>query len=109
MLLTMVYFHTIVINMVQQAERRRQTRAAILDAARDLFERDGYDGASVDAIVARADVAKGTFYQHFDNKIAVVLALARDDLAQAAPRVLADLEGGRDPLDLLHEHLREQC
>jgi TetR/AcrR family transcriptional regulator of autoinduction and epiphytic fitness len=95
--------------VVQQAERRRQTRAAILDAARELFERDGYDGASVDAIVARADVAKGTFYQHFDSKIAVVLALARDELAQAAPRVLADLEGGRDPLDLLNEHLREQC
>jgi TetR/AcrR family transcriptional regulator of autoinduction and epiphytic fitness len=95
--------------MVQQAERRRQTRAAMLDAARELFERDGYDATSVDAIVARADVAKGTFYQHFDSKIAVVLALARDELAQVAPRVLADLEGGRDPLDLLDAHLREQC
>lgn len=95
--------------MVQQAERRRQTRARILDAARWLFEHDGYDGTSVDAIVARADVAKGTFYQHFDTKIAIVLALAHEELASVAPRVLADLERGTDPTALLLAHLREQC
>jgi len=95
--------------MVRQAERKRQTRETLLQAARRLFDRDGYEATSIDAIVAEADVAKGTFYQHFDGKIAVVLALAHDDLAQAAPRVLADLARGRDPIALLTDHLREQC
>jgi AcrR family transcriptional regulator len=95
--------------VVRQAERRRQTRTAILAAAKELFGRDGYEATSVDAVVAHADVAKGTFYQHFDGKIAVVLALAHQELAEVAPRVLAGLRAGHDPLALLTTHLREQC
>jgi len=43
-------------------------RAAILEAAKLLFTEFGYDGASMDAIAARAGVSKLTVYSHFGDK-----------------------------------------
>jgi AcrR family transcriptional regulator len=40
----------------------------ILLAAIDEFTQKGYDGASIDAIAAKAGVSKGGFYYHFANK-----------------------------------------
>ncbi|TRX75541.1 TetR/AcrR family transcriptional regulator [Pseudomonas mangiferae] len=43
-------------------------RQAILEAAKQLFLRNGYDGSSMDAIAARAGVSKLTVYSHFTDK-----------------------------------------
>lgn len=51
-----------------QAERTEATTAALVDAARDLFGRDGYDATSLDAVAARAGMTKGAVYHHFDGK-----------------------------------------
>ncbi len=45
-----------------------RTRERILRAAIALFSRGGYDGVSVDAIVARAGVNKRMVYHYFSNK-----------------------------------------
>jgi len=50
---------------LSKAER---TRASIRASANDLFLRHGVDATTVDAIVARAGVSKGTFYLHFARK-----------------------------------------
>lgn len=57
--------------------RRTANREALLGAAEDLFGRHGFGAVSVDEIVARAGVAKGTFYNHFADKedLAANLAL----------------------------------
>jgi len=57
--------------MVRQSERREATIAAILAAARKLFASDGFDPVSIDDIAARAGVAKGAVYHHFDSKEAI--------------------------------------
>jgi AcrR family transcriptional regulator len=54
------------------AEVRREE---LLDAAQTLFLAQGIAATSVDAIVAGADVAKGTFYIHFDSKEQLLAAL----------------------------------
>ena len=46
----------------------RTRRRAIVDAARHVFLRDGYDGASVDAIAERAGVSKQTIYNYGADK-----------------------------------------
>jgi AcrR family transcriptional regulator len=56
-------------------QRSLETRASILDAARDLFARYGYDATGVAEICSAAGVSKGAFYHHFTNKQAVFLAL----------------------------------
>lgn len=43
-------------------------RQAILEAAKRLFMRNGYDGSSMDAIAAEAGVSKLTVYSHFTDK-----------------------------------------
>jgi AcrR family transcriptional regulator len=48
-------------------ERRRQ----ILAAAKAVFADAGYHGASIHAIIERAQIARGTFYLYFSSKAAV--------------------------------------
>lgn len=48
--------------------RRERTRGALLEAGRVLLASRTVDALSVDEIVAAADVAKGSFYNHFADK-----------------------------------------
>jgi TetR/AcrR family transcriptional repressor of nem operon len=52
-----------------------RTREALLDAGAALAEEHGLAGASVNMVVARAGVAKGTFYVHFKDRAAFVDAM----------------------------------
>src|SRR5438093_8444833 len=45
-----------------------QARERILMAAYELFSRQGVRAVGIDTIIARADVAKMTFYDHFPSK-----------------------------------------
>jgi len=51
-----------------RAEQAAQTRARILDAAREVFERCGYAGARIEDIADQAGVATPTVYKGFLNK-----------------------------------------
>lgn len=55
-------------------------RSAILDAAIGEFLANGFDGASMDRIAARAGVSKRTIYDHFSSKDGLVRAIARERL-----------------------------
>jgi AcrR family transcriptional regulator len=52
-----------------------QTREALLDAGAALAEEHGLAGVSVNMVVDRAGVAKGTFYVHFKDRAAFVDAM----------------------------------
>lgn len=45
-----------------------RTRAALLDAAQEIFLRDGYAAAATEEIVVQAGVTRGALYHHFANK-----------------------------------------
>jgi AcrR family transcriptional regulator len=83
--------------------RGRNTRAKLLEAARRVFERDGYLDAKITDIAAEAKVATGTIYTYFAGKdeiFAAVLELAREemlnpDLGQGGP--------GEDPIERIHD------
>jgi TetR/AcrR family transcriptional repressor of nem operon len=49
-------------------EHKERTRRRILAEARRLFRRDGYDGVSLDAVMAAAGLTRGGFYKHFPSK-----------------------------------------
>jgi TetR/AcrR family transcriptional repressor of nem operon len=55
--------------------RADRTRQALLDAGASLVEEHGLAGLSVNMVVARAGVAKGTFYVHFKDRAAFVDAM----------------------------------
>lgn len=74
--------------MARQDERKAAHRKAILDAAEQLLARSG-DDVSVEAIADRAGLAKGTVYNHFANKDALMRAVARRVREAAAGRIAA--------------------
>ena len=55
-------------NAEQNKEMRARTRSKILDAAREVFGSKGFDASRIEDIVQYAQVAKGLFYEHFNNK-----------------------------------------
>jgi TetR/AcrR family transcriptional repressor of mexJK operon len=64
-----------------KAKLMARKRAAILAAARETFLNLGYEGASMEAIAARADVSIMTLYRHAESKddlFAAVIANACD-------------------------------
>ena len=68
----------------RRREQAEATRRAVLDAARDLFERDGYVATSVPAVAEEARVAVKTVYLAFSTKSRLLravwdLALKGDD------------------------------
>jgi AcrR family transcriptional regulator len=69
----------------------RARRRQLIDAAIWTFARKGYRAASVGDIVARARVARGTFYLYFDGKEAVFLAII-NDFHDRLRRMLAEPE-----------------
>ncbi|HXR96090.1 MAG TPA: TetR/AcrR family transcriptional regulator [Rhizomicrobium sp.] len=46
----------------------RQTRTRIVESARKLFNRHGFDGVSIGAIMEEAGLTHGGFYRHFGSK-----------------------------------------
>jgi AcrR family transcriptional regulator len=56
-----------------RARKKAETWQAIRAAALALFEEHGFDAVSVTDIAAAANVARGTFFNYFPNKEAVVV------------------------------------
>jgi AcrR family transcriptional regulator len=54
--------------------RANKTRETILRTARELFLSHGYNGTSVDDIVAAVKISRGSFYNYFESKAAILLA-----------------------------------
>ena len=55
------------------------TRSRIIDAARSVFESEGYAGASIGLITNEAAINRATFYLHFPDKAAVFREVAALD------------------------------
>ena len=60
----------------RRERRKEETRSQIFQAAMRLFERKGVFNTTVDEIAASADVAKGTFFNYFPSKEAILTKLA---------------------------------
>lgn len=56
----------------RRARKRREIHARIAHAALDLFMRNGFDAATVDAIAEAADVSRRSFFHYFASKEDVV-------------------------------------
>jgi len=56
-------------------KRAKRTRKKLKKAALDVFSEKSVDAATVEEITEKADVGKGTLYQHFEDKEEIVVTL----------------------------------
>jgi len=75
----------------------------VLEGAREVFMRDGFEGASVDHIARVAGVSKATLYSYFPDKRLLFSEVARLECNRQAEEALQEV-GQDDPIeDVLHE------
>ncbi len=67
-------------------------REALLDAALELFNREGYRAVGIDTLLQQAGVAKMTLYKHFRSKEELIAAVLERRGAAIAAEILARVE-----------------
>lgn len=72
----------------RRAEHVQDTRAALLQAARELFAEKGYAGTGTEEIVARARVTRGALYHHFRDKADLFREVIQAVAAELAQRLI---------------------
>jgi len=63
---------------IEREKGKRKTRKCLLEAATEEFAREGYEGANINRISNLAGFAKGTVYNYFESKRALMLALIEE-------------------------------
>jgi len=69
-------------------------RRAILDAAKNLFVRNGYASTSMDAVAAEAGVSKLTVYSHFNDKETLFSAAVVARCEEQLPELFFEIPHG---------------
>ncbi|WP_252441051.1 TetR/AcrR family transcriptional regulator [Pseudonocardia humida] len=85
--------------------KRARTRQALVEAAADLFTRNGYDATTVADIAAAADIGTRTFFSHFTSKEEVLFPEV-DQRVGAAIEAIAARGPADGPVDVLARALR---
>src|SRR5438067_437920 len=84
---------------VPRTLKGRRTREALLEAARQVFARDGFFAAKVTDMTSGAGLANGTFYTYFSSKEEIFREVAAAALDQSTATVRSDPKNTeRDPV-----------
>ena len=75
-----------------------ERKAALLNAARELFFTRGYAATSVNDILDTQHISKGSFYHHFESKLEVLTELCKQHQNEAADRYRAAVAEDMPPL-----------
>jgi AcrR family transcriptional regulator len=60
------------LELTRRERKKEETKERIFKAALKLFKANGFEGTTIDEIADKADVAKGTFFNYFPRKEAVL-------------------------------------
>jgi AcrR family transcriptional regulator len=74
---------------MKRTEQAASTEAALKEAARRVFARQGYLNTKITDITAEAGRAAGSFYNHFTGKEKLLTALLTDALAESDAAIFA--------------------
>jgi AcrR family transcriptional regulator len=82
-----------------RGEKKALQRKHILEAAREVFFRDGFVHANLDEVAQRAGVAKGTLYRYFENKGELYVAVLSHNGALFEERMRDAAASAEDPAE----------
>ncbi len=90
----------------QRRAREKETlRHEILDAARELFVKEGYENVSMRRIAEKIEYSPTTIYLYFEDKASLLFAICEETFAKLANKTEAITKQYPDPL----EGLRRGC
>src|SRR5215471_16125057 len=84
----------------RKPDEKAQRRKAILEAAAELFDTEGLDGVSLNAVARKAGVAKSNVYRYFESREAIFLALLSHDFTECVEALEQALARLRSPADV---------
>src|ERR1700737_672656 len=87
----------------RKADQSEATRAALIEAARELFAARGYAAVATEEIVRAAGVTRGALYHHFAGKLELFQAVYEDVERGLVEQIAASATStAGDPLEALH-------
>jgi len=90
----------------RRAREKEGLREEILDAARTLFVKEGYESVSIRKIADKVEYAPGTIYLYFHDKAEIMTKICEETFAKLTARMQAIEHDTADPLDKLRRGLR---
>jgi AcrR family transcriptional regulator len=93
--------------LTPRTRRGVRTRAALVTAAREVFERDGYLDAKISDIARAAGLASGSFYTYFDGKEEIFAAVLEQMQEEMLHPHVRERTGVTDPIVLIEAANRE--
>ncbi len=79
----------------------QKSRDILLDAAYEQFWIKGYSGTSVDSILQKAKLPKGSFYHFFKSKKAIAIATIQERIVPKMKHIFTPPQGDDDPIDAM--------
>jgi AcrR family transcriptional regulator len=71
----------------RKGDKRDRTRAALLDAARELIREKGYERTTLEEVATRAGMTTGAIYGNFKNRDELFIALGQTYWAPVKPQI----------------------
>src|SRR5215469_17285773 len=90
----------------RRAREKEGLREEILDAARTLFVKEGYESVSIRKIADKIEYAPGTIYLYFRDKAEILNRICEETFAKLEQRMQALNKDPANPLDSLRRGLR---
>ncbi|ARE41480.1 Transcriptional regulator, TetR family [Rhodovulum sp. P5] len=91
---------------VAQAIKKGRKFDQVLEGARSVFLRDGFEGASVDDIARAAGVSKATLYNYFPDKRLLFLEVFQRECQRQTGAALAEIDMSAPAAEVLHTAAR---
>lgn len=88
----------------QRREREKEAlRQDILDAARELFVKEGYENVSMRRVAEKIEYSPTTIYLYFEDKASLLYAICEETFAKLAKRMEAIARDSDEPIEALRQ------
>src|SRR5215208_8327196 len=90
----------------RRAREKEALRQDILDAARELFVKEGYENVSMRRIAEKIEYSPTTIYLYFEDKTALFFAICEETFARLSRQLAAIAVECTDPVERLYRGCR---
>ena len=92
--------------MSRRERKKQRNRHRMLHAARTLFQAQGYEATTMDAIADAADVSRGTVFNYFPTKSHLLYEIAADEMETLTHRVDEGMDDVPSAVDRIRRVMR---